>query len=546
MGAEGAGPRRGRRRLHRLHRARRRREAARGHRPRPRRLDLSAGRLLRLCRDRRLRRPPRARGDGDDPRRRGGRAGGDQRLLRDCDRLGDGVLGDSTSFFIGRRLGRDFLRRHAPRVGVTEERLDQIDDYFARHGGKTIFLGRFIGFVRAFAPFVAGSSGMAYRGFVPYSVLGTGLWASRASSSATSSRAASTPSSITPAKAPSCSARSSSSWSARRRCAATSGSPRTASPRSAGWRATASPPGSSRSPALRAAAPVPLGPGHAGGDLRARVHLADGGACGRPLRADRLRGDHRRRPGADRRRRDRDGHRRKPADRLADRDRQGSDGTRRRIRRDADGGGLRGAARLRPPLGRGRGAAVGLAAIFIGVHEIKDAVDRPGPSGGLVGVDGSSFPSGHAAYSTFYVWLAVTIVLRLRPGWPAGRRGDGGFALAGLIGLSRVYLGVHYMSDVNAGWALGAACFSFCAAVALVITTVAAWFGTMASMTAASGSAEDRRRVPAVRHRRADHDRRLRRPDPRPCAQRLRPDLGEGGRRASSRWSSSPRSLSPG
>ncbi len=89
-------------------------------------------------------------------------------------------LGDSTSFFIGRRLGRDFLRRNGPRFGVGDDRLDQIDDYFSRHGGKTIFIGRFVGFVRAFAPFVAGSSGMAYRGFVPYSILGTGLWVSSA------------------------------------------------------------------------------------------------------------------------------------------------------------------------------------------------------------------------------------------------------------------------------------------------------------------------------------------------------------------------------
>src|SRR5665811_650574 len=83
-------------------------------------------------------------------------------------------LGDTTSFFIGRRLGRGFIIRHGPRVGITEERFKQVEEYFSRHGGKTIFIGRFIGLVRALAPFVAGSSGMRYRAFVPYSILGTG------------------------------------------------------------------------------------------------------------------------------------------------------------------------------------------------------------------------------------------------------------------------------------------------------------------------------------------------------------------------------------
>ncbi len=50
-------------------------------------------------------------------------------------------------------------------------------DSSASHGGKTILIGRFIGLVRALAPFIAGSSGMRYRAFVPYSMLGTGLWA---------------------------------------------------------------------------------------------------------------------------------------------------------------------------------------------------------------------------------------------------------------------------------------------------------------------------------------------------------------------------------
>ena len=86
------------------------------------------------------------------------------------------VLGDTTSFFIGRRLGRKFLERHGPKVKITHERLDQVEGYFARHGGKTILIGRFIGLVRALAPFIAGASGMAYRRFVPFSIVGTGLW----------------------------------------------------------------------------------------------------------------------------------------------------------------------------------------------------------------------------------------------------------------------------------------------------------------------------------------------------------------------------------
>jgi membrane protein DedA with SNARE-associated domain/membrane-associated phospholipid phosphatase len=87
------------------------------------------------------------------------------------------ILGDTTSFFIGRRLGRGFLEKHGPRVKITHERLEQVESYFDRHGGKTILIGRFIGLVRALAPFIAGSSGLSYRRFIPYSIIGTGLWA---------------------------------------------------------------------------------------------------------------------------------------------------------------------------------------------------------------------------------------------------------------------------------------------------------------------------------------------------------------------------------
>ena len=88
------------------------------------------------------------------------------------------VAGDLTSFFLGRRLGRAFLVKHGPRVQITEERLEQVERFFDRHGGKAILIGRFVGLVRAIAPFLAGSSGMPLRRFVPYDVVGAGLWGS--------------------------------------------------------------------------------------------------------------------------------------------------------------------------------------------------------------------------------------------------------------------------------------------------------------------------------------------------------------------------------
>lgn len=85
--------------------------------------------------------------------------------------------GDSVSFYFGRRLGREFMIKHGRRVMITEERLEQVERYMHDHGGKTILVGRFIGLVRALAPFIAGSSKMPYRRFMPYDIIGSGLWA---------------------------------------------------------------------------------------------------------------------------------------------------------------------------------------------------------------------------------------------------------------------------------------------------------------------------------------------------------------------------------
>jgi undecaprenyl-diphosphatase len=102
----------------------------------------------------------------------------------------------------------------------------------------------------------------------------------------------------------------------------------------------------------------------------------------------------------------------------------------------------------------------------------KAGVDRPRPPGALTASTNSSFPSGHAAYST--VWVAVAVVLaRAVPG--LGSRAalvGGGLAICALVGFTRIYLRVHYWSDVAAGWALGAAALGSCATLALIVTHI--------------------------------------------------------------------------
>jgi undecaprenyl-diphosphatase len=399
-------------------------------------------------------------------------------------------LGDTTSFFIGRRLGREFVLEHGPRFGIGHERFERVEDYFSRHGGKTIFIGRFVSLIRAFAPFIAGSSGMRYRAFVPYSILGTGLWASahilvgyffsRSIESAAkyAGRGAFVLATTIVVVATAVflyrwlrveeNRRRLVAWMDRH--AAT------------GWLVVL---GRRFRPQLRFLWER-VTPGGTFG-LEFTSLMAVLAVSGFVLVSYAVILGHE--PGPT------------PGDQTAIE-------LVERLRT----GWLTDAAKLFTHLGslavvgplafvgaallvaRRRWAefavlVAGMVLIFAGVHELKALVDRPRPGGRLISVAGSSFPSAHAAYSTFYVWLAVTIVMRLRPGMA---RGAGvvvaGIALTALVGLSRVYLGVHYLSDVSGGWALGLASFSLCAAIALVIATVR----QNGRRAVAAGVAEDR------------------------------------------------------
>jgi len=87
------------------------------------------------------------------------------------------VAGDNTGYWIGRRGGRGWVERHGRWVGLTAQRLQALEGFFARHGVKTILLARFISGVRAFAPMFAGISRIPWRRFAAVNAVGCLLWA---------------------------------------------------------------------------------------------------------------------------------------------------------------------------------------------------------------------------------------------------------------------------------------------------------------------------------------------------------------------------------
>lgn len=118
------------------------------------------------------------------------------------------------------------------------------------------------------------------------------------------------------------------------------------------------------------------------------------------------------------------------------------------------------------------GLIAGSVVLYGAVKLAKEGIDRPRPAMALEPTQGSAFPSGHATYST--VWVAVALVLaRVLPA-VATRRVLIGAALAVVVvvGLSRVYLRVHFFSDVAGGWALGAAVLGGGAAAGLLVERI--------------------------------------------------------------------------
>ncbi|MDP9073987.1 MAG: bifunctional DedA family/phosphatase PAP2 family protein [Actinomycetota bacterium] len=87
------------------------------------------------------------------------------------------IIGDSVGYEVGRHFGRRILEGTIGRV-VKHHHLDRAEQYLATKGGRAVFIGRFTAALRVLIPGLAGMSGMRYRTFAAYNVAGGALWAS--------------------------------------------------------------------------------------------------------------------------------------------------------------------------------------------------------------------------------------------------------------------------------------------------------------------------------------------------------------------------------
>ena len=93
-------------------------------------------------------------------------------------------------------------------------------------------------------------------------------------------------------------------------------------------------------------------------------------------------------------------------------------------------------------------------------HVLKEAFDRPRPDivPHLVEVSSKSFPSGHASSgAAIYLTIAALIAAQLKESRSRVLVFSAAGAAVFAIGASRIYLGVHYPTDIIGGWSLGAA-----------------------------------------------------------------------------------------
>lgn len=85
------------------------------------------------------------------------------------------ILGDAVGYYTGKKLGpRIFVKDES--IFFKKSHIVRAQDFFSKHGKKTIVLARFVPVVRTFAPILAGVGGMRYRDFAVFNAIGAVVW----------------------------------------------------------------------------------------------------------------------------------------------------------------------------------------------------------------------------------------------------------------------------------------------------------------------------------------------------------------------------------
>jgi membrane protein DedA with SNARE-associated domain len=87
------------------------------------------------------------------------------------------IIGDNIGYWIGDKGGYALARRHGRKVRLDERKLKIARYLFDRYGGKVVFFGRFVSILRTYAAFLAGTSKMRWRRFLPANAAGGIVWA---------------------------------------------------------------------------------------------------------------------------------------------------------------------------------------------------------------------------------------------------------------------------------------------------------------------------------------------------------------------------------
>lgn len=85
------------------------------------------------------------------------------------------LLGNSTGYFLGRTVGMKLFSNPNSKV-FRREYLERTQEFYARHGGKTIIYAQFLPIIRTFAAFVGGVAGMGLKRFLSFNVFGSVGW----------------------------------------------------------------------------------------------------------------------------------------------------------------------------------------------------------------------------------------------------------------------------------------------------------------------------------------------------------------------------------